>query len=119
MSGKNLGTNGIGPNMGGVSPLGLASLSRRSRRAARILRRMMLIAIPKQNKLNAPTLPPIAPANVATSFFLSCLWKKQTNIRILQETSSTEGNPSHYQCLLSSMGCRVSSGSVCVDQTTK
>jgi hypothetical protein len=75
VSGKNLGTNGIGPDMEGVSLVGLASLSRRSRRAARILLRMMLSAIPKEKMLNTPTVPPIAPANVATSFFLLCLWR--------------------------------------------
>lgn len=72
VSGKNLGTNGIGPDM-----VTLASLSRRSRRAAKILRRMMLNAIPKEIRLNTPTLPPIAPANVATLFFLLLLWINQ------------------------------------------
>ena len=62
MSGKYLGTNGIGPIM---EDRGLVSLSRRSRRAARILRRMRLIAIPKEIKLNTPTLQAITPANVA------------------------------------------------------
>ena len=76
VSGKYLGTNGIGPDMEGVSPA-LASSSRRSRRAARILRRMILIAIPKENKLNTPTLPPRAPPNVATLFFLVLLWRYQ------------------------------------------
>lgn len=70
MSGKNLGMNGIGPDMETVSPVPLASLSSRSRRAANILRRMMLIAIPKENKAKTPTLPPRAPANVAILFFL-------------------------------------------------
>jgi len=73
VSGKYLGMNGIGLDMGGVSFVALASLSRRSRRAASILRRMMLIAIPKENKLNTPTLPPTAPANVATPCFLTFL----------------------------------------------
>ena len=67
VSEKYLGTNGTGPDMRGVSPVPLASLSRRSRRAASVLRRIILIAIPKENKLNTPTVPPIAPANVATS----------------------------------------------------
>lgn len=76
MSGKYLGTNGAGPDMEGLSLLpvvdsvGLASLSRRSRRAASILRRMMLIAMPKEIKLNTPTLPPTAAANVATLLLL-------------------------------------------------
>ena len=80
VSGKNLGTNGIGPDMEAVSLVALASLSSRSRRAARVLRRMMLIAIPKEKMLNTPTLPPRAPANVATLLFFSLLW---TNIRTL------------------------------------
>ena len=76
VSGKYLGTKGCGPYMG--APLvPLASSSSRSRRAASILRRIMLIAIPKENKLNTPTVPPTAPANVAILFFLATLCTKQ------------------------------------------
>lgn len=73
VSGKNLGTNGSGPDIEAVSAATLASSSRRSLREARTLRRMMLNAIPKESKLNTPTLPPRAPANVATLFFLPLL----------------------------------------------
>lgn len=71
VSGKYFGTNGIGPIM-----RGLAASSERSRRAASVLRRMMLIAIPKEIKLSTPTLPPTAPAKVAIFFSLVILWRR-------------------------------------------
>lgn len=74
VSGKYFGTNGIGPIMRGLAAL--VSSSKRSRRAASVLRRMMLIAIPKEIKLSTPTLPPTAPANVAIFFSLVILWGK-------------------------------------------
>ena len=85
MSGKYLGTNGIGPDMEVGLLAALASSSRRSRRAASILRRMILIARPKENKLNTPTLPPSAPANVAISCFLTSLRRKAILVRMLAE----------------------------------
>lgn len=76
--GKYLGTNGAGPCMGGGRSWG-ASVDRGApelsaakgsiRRRVRRLLRIILVARHAETIAKTPTLPPIAPANVATFFF--------------------------------------------------